>query len=251
MTTSRKPDPARRPGTGRQPVKGKTGRVPAAKGNNLPVIIGAAGGGAVLLIIVIAMAAGGSKPRPEAAPKAAVKADVPKPYVPDVSALEAVGKQKCEEGQRIVEFRMNPDPGASKEQVRSDLEKGLKLLREGLEAYQQAIDKANKTYALAPFKKIQARGIKVLCTEIEREGHDACDQGLKLIQASESKMVDTGKLTDAEKSQLKADLQKGVDLIRDGMNLFDRSQQVSQHTFETTQYTKARKAAAMKIGELK
>ena len=257
MTLPRKPDPGRRPTT--RAGKPSTARgerpepPPPPKKNNLPIILGAAGGGVLLLILIIVAASGGgskAKPVVEERPKAA-KVDVPKKIVPDVSALEATGKQKCDEGLRLVESRLAPDPSAPAERVRADLESGLKMLREGLDAYQQAIDKAGKTYALDAFKKAQSRGIKVLCTQLEKEGQAACDQGLKLIQSNEARMTETGKLGDDEKKTLKSELQKGVDLIRDGMNLFDRSQQVSGHTFETTQYTKARKAAAMKIGELK
>lgn len=258
MTLPRKPDPGRRPTTraGRPP----TGRgerpspsPPPAKKNNLPILLGAAGGGVLLLILIIVAVSGGSpktKAVAEERPKAA-KADVPKKIVPDVSNLEATGKQKCDEGLRLVDSRLAPDPSAPRDRVRADLESGLKLLREGLDAYQQAIDKAGKTYPLDAFKKAQSRGIKVLCTELEKEGQAACDQGLKLIQSNESRMTETGKLSDDEKKSLKSELQKGVDLIRDGMNLFDRSDQVSGHKFDTTQYTKARKAAAMKIGELR
>lgn len=259
MTLPRKPEPGRRPTTraGRPP----TGRgerpsppPPPAKKNNLPILLGAAGG-ALLLIILIAVAAGGGSGK---APKEMAadtgkprKVEPPKKAVPDVSSLEATGKQKCDEGLRLVESRLAPDPSAPRDRVRADLESGLKLLREGLDAYQQAIDKAGKSYPLDAFKKAQSRGINVLCTELEKEGQAACDQGLKLIQANESMMTNTEKLNDDEKKKLKTDLQKGVDLIRDGMNLFDRSDQVSGHKFETTQYTKARKAAAMKIGELR
>jgi len=256
MTLPRKPEPGRRPTTraGRPPTgRGERPESPPPKKNNMPIILGAAGGGVLLLIlIIVAASSGGSKTKAavEERPRAA-KPDVPKKIVPDVSSLEATAKQKCDEGLRLVDSRLAPDPSAPRDRVRADLENGLKLLREGLAAYQQAIDKAGKSYPLDAFKKAQSRGINVLCTELEKEGQAACDQGLKLIQANESMMTNTEKLNDDEKKKLKTDLQKGVDLIRDGMNLFDRSDQVSGHKFETTQYTKARKAAAMKIGELK
>ncbi len=256
MTLPRKPEPGRRPTTraGKQPTgRGERPEPPPPKKNNMPIVLGAVGGGVLLLIIIIvAASSGGSKTKAvvEERPKVA-KAEAPKKIVPDVSSLEATGKQKCDEGLRLVDSRLAPDPSAPRDRVRADLESGLKLLREGLAAYQQAIDKAGKSYPLDAFKKAQSRGINVLCTEIEKEGQAACDQGLKLIQANESMMTNTEKLNDDEKKKLKSDLQKGVDLIRDGMNLFDRSDQVSGHKFETTQYTKARKAAAMKIGELK
>ncbi len=232
-----------------------TGRAAAPpKKNNLPLILGGAGGGLVLLIIIIvAASSGGSKPGTveTTAPVATKKPDPPRRAAPDVSALEAEGKQKCQAGLDRIRPRLNPAPDAPKDRVRADLEAGLQLLRAGLAAYDKAAQMAGKTYDLGEYRKTQQRAFRIFCDEIEKEGHAACDQGLTLIQSTEAMMVDGAKLSDADRTKLKADLQKGVDLIREGMNLFDRSQQVSGHTFDTTRYTKARKAAAMKIGELK
>jgi hypothetical protein len=219
----------------------------------MPLILGGAGGGLLLLILVIVLASGGGSKK-EAAPADTGKTSpppAPKKIVPDVSALEAEGKKGCEEGTALIRPRLNADSSAPKERVRSDLESGLKLLNKGIEAYEKAASLAGKTYRLDDYKKTRSQAIRAFCDSIEKEGQASCDEGLKIIQSTEGKMTGVAKLTDDEKKQLKTDLQKGIDLIRDGMNLFDRSFQVSGHTFETTQYTKARKAAAMKVGELK
>ncbi len=240
----------RRPGTTRLPREAAS----PPKKNNLPLVLGGAGGGLLLLIIlVVVLSSGGSRPAPEetARPVAAKRPDAPKPPPVDVSALEALGKQKCQAGLDKIRPRLNPSPDAPQDRVRADLEEGLHLLKAGLAAYDEAARKAGKSYDLAEIRKTQQRAFKIFCDGIEAEGQAACDQGLKLIQSTEAMMVDGARLSDADKARLKADLQKGVDLIRDGMNLFDRSQQVSGNTFDTTRYTKARKAAAMKIGELK
>ena len=135
--------------------------------------------------------------------------------------------------------------------MRSDLEDGLKLLAAGFASYQRATDLAGKKYPLEEAEKLRKRAIKVLCTDLEKDGQAKCDEGLKAIQSTEAKMVDGAKLSDDEKKSLKADLERGLKLITEGMNLFDRSHQVSGNTFDTIAYGKARKAAAMKLGELK
>ncbi len=84
---------------------------------------------------------------------------------------------------------------------------------------------------------------------LERDGEAKCQEGLALIQRCEGLM--TGRtLSAGEKAQLKNDLEKGVNLIKDGMNRFDEANAKSGNMYDTTQYGKAYKAAKMKLGEL-
>lgn len=85
---------------------------------------------------------------------------------------------------------------------------------------------------------------------LEREAESKCEQGLALIQKGESMM--TGRaLSASEKTTLAGDLQRGVDLIKEGMNRFDEANAKSGNKYDTTKYGKAYKAAKMKLGELK
>ncbi|MBI3856904.1 MAG: hypothetical protein HY293_14550, partial [Planctomycetes bacterium] len=170
---------------------------------------------------------------------------------PDVSGLEATGKSKCDEGLRLIQPRLNPDPSAPKDRVFNDLEAGLKLLNEGLEAYKKATALAGKKYPLEEHQKTRDRAIKIFCTELEAEGQKSCEAGLKIIKSTESRIVDTNKLSDAERGQLYTELKKASDLIRAGMGLFTRSEAVSGHQFDVTPYQEALKVARPKIAELK
>src|SRR5439155_1568171 len=138
------PLPPKRPGAGR-PQQGKagakpptrraapppaTGRagVPAAPPkNNLPMILGICGGVAAVLIILFVALSGGDEPKADKIgktkePKAESAKKAPPP---DVSALEATGKSKCEDGMKTIQPRLNPDPSAPKDRVFNDLEAGL------------------------------------------------------------------------------------------------------------------------------
>jgi hypothetical protein len=218
--------------------------------NNLPIVLGAAGGGLLLIIIVVVAMSGGSGPRPAPSGPAPKPPPAPKPYVPDVSGLEAEGKKKVEDGLAKIRPHL-PTSSTGREQMRADLEDGLKLLIAGFASYARATELAGKKYALEEAEKTKRRATKVLCADLEKDGQARCDEGLKAIQSTESRMVDGAKLTDDEKKALKADLERGLKLITEGMNLFDRSYQVSGNTFDTIAYGKARKAAALKLGELK
>ncbi len=252
------------------PKKPQTGRVPPAKPgakpapsarrpagpapakNNLPLILGIAGGGlAVVVVLVVALTGGESKAEKTAKPKEA-RAETPKKAPPpDVSGLEATGKAKCEEGQRLIQPRLSPDPSAPKERVFNDLEAGLKLINEGLEAYKKAASIAGKKYPIDSYQSTRDRAIKVFCTELEREGQKNCEEGLKIVKATQSRIVDTDKLSADERTQLYAEMKKANDLIRGGMGLFARSEGVSGHQFDVTQYTEALKVIRPKLAELK
>ena len=85
---------------------------------------------------------------------------------------------------------------------------------------------------------------------LERDGEEKCESGLAIIQKCEGLM--SGRVLNAsEKTQLKGDLDRGIALIKEGMSRFDEANQKSQHTYNTTKYTNAMKAARMKVGELK
>ncbi len=240
------------PPSGRVPARG-AGTAPPPGKNNLPIILGAAGGGLVILILLVVVLSGGSKPEKplKKPPEVAAKEPAPKKFVPDVSAFEIDGKKKCDEGSALVSGRLNAEPGAPKDRVLADLEKGLKLLKDGLEAYDKAKQIAGKTYSLDSHRTVQKRGIAAFCTGLEKEGQRYCDDGLAVIKATQGRISDTSKLNDAERKSLHDELKKGVDLIRNGMSLFDRSYEVSGNRFETSQYQEAMKVARPIMLELK
>lgn len=246
--------PPKKPGKpAPQTRRGPTSAPPAAPAkNNLPMILGIAGGGVALLIIAfVAFSGNDAKPEKTAKPKEA-KAETPKKAPPpDVSGLEATGKSKCEEGQRIIQPRLSPDPSAPKDRVFNDLESGLKILNEGLDAYKKATSIAGKKYPIEEYQKTRDRAIKVFCTELEREGQKSCEEGLRIVKSTESRIVDTDKLNEAERGQLYTEMKKANDLIRSGMGLFARSEGVSGRQFDVTQYTEALKVIRPKLAELK
>jgi len=219
---------------------------------NLPLLL-AAGGGSFLLVLVliIVVASGrGSDKTPEKAPPKPRPAAPPRVTDPEVLKLEAEGSFKCEEGMRLVKPRLKSDTDAPKDGVRKDLERGLRLLNEGLIACERARKRTGKDYPTAEPTRVRDEGLRVFCTDLEKEGHAACESGLKAIRSCEDRM--TGRsLTDEEKKQLREDLERGIRLITEGMNLFDRSNQVSGNMFDTSKYGQARKAATYKLGELK
>jgi hypothetical protein len=241
--------PAPKPTTAaRRPAPG----APAPQKNNLPRILGIAGGVAVFIIVIIVIVMSGDDARPEKSAKAKdIKVEgAKKPPPPDVSGLEATGKSKCDEGQRLIQPRLSPDPSAPKDRVRNDLESGIKLLTEGLDAYKKATSLAGKKYSTDDYQRLKDRAIKIFCTELETEGHASCTQGVTLIQSCASLM--TGKtLSDEERTKLTGDLQKGKSLISDGMGLLSRASAVSGNTFETNSYIEALKVSRAKLGELK
>ena len=255
--------PPKKPQTGRA-APGKPAGKPAASArrssapapaapakNTMPLILGIAGG-AVALLIGLVVAFSGGEPKAEKAVKPKeTKSEAKKAPPPDVSALEATGKSKCEEGLRLIQPRLSPDPSAPKERVFNDLEAGLKLLNEGLDAYKKAASIAGKKYPIDAYQSTRDRAIKVFCTELEREGMRSCEEGLKLVKATESRIVDTDKLSEDERGKLYGEMKKANDLIRSGMGLFARSEGVSGRQFDVTQYTEALKVIRPKLAELK
>ncbi|HLY09857.1 MAG TPA: hypothetical protein VKW04_11180 [Planctomycetota bacterium] len=250
--TAPKAGPPTRRGSGAaSPSTRSPGPAPAPK-NNTPLLIGVAVGAVALVVALVAVFMGGDEPKSdktakkEAKPEAARKAPPP-----DVSGLEATGKSRCEEGQRLIQPRLSPDPSAPKDRVRNDLENGLKLLNEGLDAYQKATALAGKKYPIEDLRRLREKAIRVFCTELEVEGTKSCEDGLKIVKASQAQIVDTNALSDDDKSKLLVELKKASELIRGGMGLFARSEGVSGHQFDTTQYQEALKVIRPKIAELK
>jgi hypothetical protein len=244
-------NPGPPPRRGASPASAGRAPAPAAK-NNTPMILGIAGGGVAILIIAIVALSGGDGHKAEKVKPKEPKAETAKKAPPpDVSGLEATGKSKCEEGVRLIQPRLSPDPSAPKDRVFNDLEAGLKLLKEGLEAYKKATDLAGKKYPIDGYRKTQDQAIRIFCTELEREGQKMCEEGLKIIKSTESQIVDTNKLDDRERAKLYEQLKKASDLIGNGMGLFSRSEAVSGHQFDVTPYQEARKVARMKLPELK
>jgi hypothetical protein len=236
----------------RPPTSGRAQASPPAPKNNLPIIIGGAVGAVVLIVILVVVLSGDGDRKPEKIAKKDPKPEAAKKAPPpDVSGLEATGKSKCDEGQRLIQPRLNPDPSSPKDRVRNDLENGLKLLNEGLDAYKKATALAGKKYPIEDLQRLRERAIKLFCTELESEGVKACEEGLKIVKASQSQIVDTNSLGDAEKTKLLGELKKASEAIRGGMGLFARSEAVSGHQFDTTQYQEALKVIRPKIAELK
>lgn len=250
------PLPPKKPGKPAPKAASPTRRGPNAPAappkNNMPLILGLSGGGVAVLIILF-VALSGSDPQPEksARPKEAKAGAAKKAPPPDVSALEATGKSKCEEGQRMIQPRLSPDHSAPKDRVFNDLEAGLKILNEGLDAYKKAAAIAGKTYPLEQYQNTRDRAIKVFCTELEKEGLKSCEEGLKIVKSTESRIVDTDKLSEAERGRLYTEMKKASDLIRSGMGLFARSEGVSGRQFDVTHYTEALKVIRLKLPELK
>jgi hypothetical protein len=224
---------------------------PAAK-SKTPIILACSGGGVLLLIILfVALSGEDPKPKPSSSkPKASVE-DAPRKIAPDVSGLESTGKQKCDEGLRIVESRANPDPSIPKEQFRADLEKGLVFLKEGLEAYDKATKIAGKKYDTGKFSRARNVALTLFCGDLEKEAKSTCDEGLALIRSTAGLM--TGKaLSDDEKQKLTNDLQKARSLISSGMGLLSRVENVAGRTsVDTGDYLEAQKVARLKLGELR
>lgn len=249
--TSRAAPPTRRGGT--PPSSGRAAAPAPAPKSSMPLILGICGAAVAILIILVVALSGGEDPK--AGKSAKSREDKPeavrKAPPPDVSGLEATGKSKCDEGQRLIQPRLNPDPSAPKDRVFNDLEAGIKLLNDGLDAYKKATALAGKKYPIDEFLRTRDRGVKIFCTALEGEGQKSCEEGLRIIKACESQIVDTNKLNDDERSKLYVELKKASDMIRSGMGLFARSEAVSGHQFDTTPFQEALKIARPKIAELK
>jgi hypothetical protein len=84
---------------------------------------------------------------------------------------------------------------------------------------------------------------------IERDAEAKCEQGMGIVQKCEGLM--TGReLNAGEKVRLKDDLQKGLNLLVEGMSGFDKANSMAGKTYDVVKYSKTIKAARMKLGEL-
>jgi hypothetical protein len=160
-----KPAPAARPPTGPVPRQGapaRTGRsttrsVPTSGGarptartapakSNTALFIGI-GVGAVLLLVGAYAALGGKSGNN--APTSVDKPSKPKPV--DVSGLERDGMAKCNEGLALIQKNQSQlashDLSAGQKQsLIADLEKGKKLIADGMGLLTQANEKSKNTY---------------------------------------------------------------------------------------------------------
>jgi hypothetical protein len=159
-----KPAPTSRSGTGPVQKQGpptRTGRattrsVPTSGGarptartapakSNTPLFIGI-GVGAVLLLVGAYAALGGKSEKPTPAVEKTTK---PKPV--DVSGLERDGMSKCNDGLALIQKNQaqlsSHDLSAGQKQALiADLEKGKKLIADGMALLTQANEKSKNTY---------------------------------------------------------------------------------------------------------
>jgi hypothetical protein len=120
---------------------------PAAPKSNMPMMIGIGAGALVLLVIAFVVMGGKSE---KAAPPAPEKASKSKPV--DVSSLERDGMAKCNEGLALIQKNQSSMGNhssltpAQKQSMMADLEKGKKLISEGMGLLTQANEKSKNTY---------------------------------------------------------------------------------------------------------
>jgi hypothetical protein len=138
----------------------RSSRSTAAKKSQLPLILGIAGGG-LLLIIIVAIAASGTKKPPEASNTRPASKPV------DVASIEREAESKCEQGMGIVQKCESLMTGrelnaGEKTRLKTDLDKGLALLVEGMSGFDKAYTMAGKTYDVVKYSKtIKAARMKL------------------------------------------------------------------------------------------
>jgi hypothetical protein len=147
-----------RPATGRISAR----REAAPRGNSsTPILIGGGVGGLILVIVVIAVFSGGSKRPADASSKSKAPAPV------DVAGLEREAQRKCDEGLLTVqktEDRMTGRmlSGTERAQLKAELERGLRLLTEGNNLFEQANQKSGNMYDTVKYNKaIKAARMKI------------------------------------------------------------------------------------------
>lgn len=157
--------PAARPATGPvqkqppAPARGKattTRSVPTAGGrptaraaapkSNMPLMIGIGVGVVVILVIAFVALSGKSEKPASSVPEKSSKA---KPV--DVSGLERDGMSKCNEGLTLIQknqsqLNNHSLSGGQKQALIADLEKGKKLIADGMGLLTQANEKSKNTY---------------------------------------------------------------------------------------------------------
>ncbi len=91
-------------------------------------------------------------------------------------------------------------------------------------------------------RKAAPRARAVNYDEMEREGLRKCDEGLRCVQSSEAFRNDP--------SSMRAELEKGKNLITEGIALLDQVNQKTQRMFDTQRYGQALKLARTKLMEM-
>lgn len=129
------------------PAAGRPAARPAAGAKNSTTLFIGIGVGAVVLLVIAFVVMGGKSDHHE--PVAAPKASKPKPT--DVSGLERDGYSKCDEGLKLIQKNQSQlgshELSASQKQILvADLEKGKKLIADGMGLLTQANEKSGKTY---------------------------------------------------------------------------------------------------------
>jgi len=119
---------------------------PAAPKSNMPLMIGIGAGVLVILVGAFVMMGGKSENH---APPAVEKPSKNKPV--DVSALERDGMNKCNEGLALIQKNQSSMGNHSlspsqKQSMMADLEKGKKLISDGMGLLTQANEKSKNTY---------------------------------------------------------------------------------------------------------
>ncbi len=152
MRSSRRPTRGSRRGLqaeGRQERRSGRRAVPQKKDNTL-LIIGGAGGGLLLLIIVIAVVA-------SSGPGDDPSGNEARPV--DVEGLVRAGTAKCEEGRTCI-FNARSGSGYS----RSELEKGKRLIEEGMSMLDEASQKTNweRKFETRPYQEALIHARKTL-----------------------------------------------------------------------------------------
>ena len=87
---------------------------------------------------------------------------------------------------------------------------------------------------------------------LERDGRKACEEGLAIIKALEPRIAkETSTLSDDEQRTLKAEIKKGLDLLKKGLEYFGEANEKSGRTYDLNSYIQAKKLAANKYLGLK
>ena len=123
----------------------RSARQAPAKSNQMLLIGGGVG---VVLVLVLAFVLMSGKKEDHAPPP---KKEASKSKVVDVSALEKDGTNKCEEGLKLIQKNQSSLGSQSlaagqKQSLVADLEKGKKLIADGMALLTQANEKSGKTY---------------------------------------------------------------------------------------------------------
>jgi hypothetical protein len=150
--------PPGRPGRPGQP--GRPFKPQPAQMNPLPIILGVVGVLLVVILFVVMSSGGGEKPAPKETASPPPPPAAPKPV--DVSGLERDGYKACDEGLAIIrslESRIAADTStlsdAEQQKLKTELKKGMDLLKKGMEYLGDANEKSGRTYDLN--KYIQAK----------------------------------------------------------------------------------------------